>query len=129
MVVRSGVGCAGRATAHPRHQLLPALRAELIARRDGVLAGRAEPRARRGARADAALRHRQRHGARGLYGGQTQFQIDPARCTECVGSYASSRCAEVCPVDAPKPDDAHKETREALLAKWKTLHPGETPKV
>ncbi len=61
--------------------------------------------------------------------GQTQFVIDPARCTECVGSYPSSRCAEVCPVDAPKPDDAHKEAREALLAKWKTLHPGETPKV
>ncbi len=60
--------------------------------------------------------------------GQTQFQIDPAKCTECVGSYPSSRCAEVCPVDAPKPDPDRKESREALLARWKTLHPGETPK-
>ena len=49
--------------------------------------------------------------------------IDLDKCTGC-GS-----CAEVCPVDAPKPDEAHKETREALLAKWKTLHPGETPKL
>jgi len=60
--------------------------------------------------------------------GQTQFQIDPAKCTECVGSHPSSRCAEVCPVDAPKPDPSRKETREQLLAKWKALHPGETPK-
>ena len=60
--------------------------------------------------------------------GQTQFQIDPAKCTECVGSHSSSRCAEVCPVDAPKPDADRKESREQLLAKWKALHPGETPK-
>ncbi len=60
--------------------------------------------------------------------GEAQFKIDPARCTECVGSYPSSRCAEVCPVDAPKPDPERKETREQLLAKWKALHPGETPK-
>ena len=60
--------------------------------------------------------------------GQTQFQIDPAKCTECVGSYPSSRCAEVCPVDAPKPDPDRKESRDVLLARWKTLHPGEAPK-
>jgi hypothetical protein len=31
-------------------------------------------------------------------------------------------------VDAPKPDADRKESREQLLAKWKKLHPGETPK-
>ena len=60
--------------------------------------------------------------------GDTIYVINPARCTECVGSHPSSRCAEVCPVDAPKADPDHKETRDQLLAKWKTLHPGETPK-
>jgi ferredoxin len=60
--------------------------------------------------------------------GDTTYVIDPARCTECVGSHASSKCAEVCPVDAPKPDPDRKETKDQLLAKWKTLHPGETPK-
>ncbi len=60
--------------------------------------------------------------------GDTIYVIDPAKCTECVGSYASSRCSEICPVDAPKADPAHKETRDQLLAKWKQLHPGETPK-
>ncbi len=61
--------------------------------------------------------------------GETIYVINPERCTECVGSYESSRCAAVCPVDSCVPDPAHKETREELLAKWKKLHPGETPKV
>ena len=43
--------------------------------------------------------------------------------------YASSRCAEICPVDACAADSAHKESKDQLLAKWKKLHPGETPKV
>ena len=61
--------------------------------------------------------------------GDTQYKIDPARCSECVGAFSSSRCADVCPVGACVPDPDHKEAREALLAKWKKLHPGETPKV
>lgn len=60
--------------------------------------------------------------------GDSQYKIDPAKCTECVGSFPSSQCAEVCPVGAPTPDASHKETKEQLLEKWKKLHPGETPK-
>ena len=60
--------------------------------------------------------------------GESVYVIDPNKCTECVGSFSSSKCAEVCPVEAIKPDENHKERREALLAKWKKLHPGETPK-
>ena len=60
--------------------------------------------------------------------GDTQYIIDPAKCTECVGSYESSRCAQVCPVDACHPDPAHKESKDELLAKWQQLHPGQTPK-
>jgi hypothetical protein len=40
-----------------------------------------------------------------------------------VGAHDSPKCAEVCPVDAPKPDPKHQETKEALLAKYKKLHP------
>jgi ferredoxin len=60
--------------------------------------------------------------------GDTIYVIKPESCTECVGSYSSSRCAEVCPVEAPKPDPDRKESKDALLAKWKKLHPGQTPK-
>ena len=59
--------------------------------------------------------------------GDTTYVIDPKKCTECVGAYESSKCAEVCPVDACNPDPAHKESKEQLLEKWKALHPGETP--
>ena len=60
--------------------------------------------------------------------GETTYKIDPDKCTECVGSYASSRCAEICPVDACTGDSARKESKDQLLAKWRKLHPGETPK-
>ncbi|MBI4180601.1 MAG: YfhL family 4Fe-4S dicluster ferredoxin [Chloroflexi bacterium] len=61
--------------------------------------------------------------------GATIFVIDPEKCTECVGSHASSRCAEVCPVDACVTDPDHRESRQQLLDRWKKLHPGETPAV
>jgi ferredoxin len=60
--------------------------------------------------------------------GDTIYIIDPERCTECVGSFDSSKCTEVCPVDAAVKDESHQESREQLLAKWKKLHPGEEPK-
>ena len=60
--------------------------------------------------------------------GDSTYSIDPDKCTECVGSFSSSQCASVCPVDATQPDPDHKETKEQLLAKWQKLHPGETPK-
>ncbi|MBI2860366.1 MAG: YfhL family 4Fe-4S dicluster ferredoxin [Chloroflexi bacterium] len=59
--------------------------------------------------------------------GETIYIINPDRCTECVGSFESSRCAAVCPVDACHPDPNYPETREELLAKWRGLHPGEEP--
>lgn len=55
--------------------------------------------------------------------GETTYQIDPNKCTECVGAHDSSKCAEVCPVDACKPDPDHVETKEQLLEKYKKLHP------
>ena len=60
--------------------------------------------------------------------GDTVYKIDSEKCTECVGSNPSSKCVEVCPVDSCVPDSAHKESKDQLLAKWKKIHPGETPK-
>ncbi len=59
--------------------------------------------------------------------GEPTYKIDPAKCTECVGNFDEPKCAEVCSVDCCKPDPAIKETHEQLLAKWKKLHPGQTP--
>ena len=60
--------------------------------------------------------------------GGTIYEIDPERCTECVGAFDKQQCAEVCPVGAAVPDPAYEESHDQLLEKWKKLHPGETPK-
>ena len=59
--------------------------------------------------------------------GDNIYVIDPDKCTECVGVHKSSKCAEICPVEAPVPDPAHKETKDQLLKKWQKLHPGQKP--
>ena len=59
--------------------------------------------------------------------GETSYVIDPDKCTECVGNHESPKCAEVCPVDACIPDPEHEGSKEQLLEKWQSLHPGETP--
>jgi ferredoxin len=60
--------------------------------------------------------------------GDSIFVIDPEKCSECIGSYSTSKCAETCPVNSCIPDPDRKETKEQLLEKWQKLHPGETPK-
>ncbi len=57
------------------------------------------------------------------------YVIDPDKCTECVGSYESQKCVDVCPVDCCIPDPEHVESQEQLLEKWRKQHPGETPAV
>jgi ferredoxin len=60
--------------------------------------------------------------------GDSTYKIDPSKCSECVGANPTSKCAEVCPVEACILDPALKESKDQLLAKWKKVHPGETPK-
>ena len=64
-----------------------------------------------------------------IYEGETQFIVDPDKCTECVGFFESPRCHEACPLQIPSPDTEHQETKEELLKKWHRLHPEETPKL
>ena len=59
--------------------------------------------------------------------GEDIYVIDADKCTECVGNHESPKCAEVCPVDACVPDPDHEESKEQLLEKWHSLHPGKAP--
>ena len=34
-----------------------------------------------------------------IFEASPHFQIDPSRCSECVGEYAKPQCAEICPVE------------------------------
>ena len=55
--------------------------------------------------------------------GQEIYQIDPARCTECVGHYGKPTCVSVCPIDCISTDPNHPESEATLLEKFVTLHP------
>lgn len=50
------------------------------------------------------------------------YQIDPSRCTECVGHYDHSTCQSVCPINnVIILDPEHIETPEQLLEKFNHL--------
>jgi ferredoxin len=56
-----------------------------------------------------------------IYAGEEIYEIDPARCTECVGHFDEPQCRKVCPVDCIPLDPANVESREALLEKFERL--------
>ena len=53
--------------------------------------------------------------------GEEIYEIDPAKCTECVGHFDKPQCQIVCPVDCIPLDPQHAETREELEAKYRRL--------
>jgi len=56
-----------------------------------------------------------------IYAGKEYYQIDPGRCTECVGHFEEQQCVVLCPVECIPPDPALPETREQLYAKYQRL--------
>ena len=56
--------------------------------------------------------------------GVDYYQIDPAKCTECVGHFDEPQCAAVCPVDnCCIADPLYPESTEILLERARTLNP------
>ncbi len=49
------------------------------------------------------------------------YQIDPARCTECVGHFDEPQCVQVCPVSCIPVNPHHVETKAQLLEKYRAL--------
>ncbi|MGB5063554.1 MAG: YfhL family 4Fe-4S dicluster ferredoxin [Candidatus Competibacter sp.] len=56
-----------------------------------------------------------------IYQGEEIYEIDPNRCTQCVGHFDTPQCIEVCPVDCIIPDPIHAETDEQLQTKYEKL--------
>ncbi len=59
--------------------------------------------------------------------GELIYEIDPSKCTECVGHFNEPQCVVVCPVNCIPKDPEHAETRYELLIKFEQMHPGKTP--
>jgi ferredoxin len=59
--------------------------------------------------------------------GESVYVVKPELCTECVGHFAESQCVAVCPVACIVPNPEITEDRDALLGKFKQLHPDKEP--
>lgn len=49
------------------------------------------------------------------------FEIDPARCTECIGHYDAPTCVSVCPIRCIGVDPDNQETLDELAIKYVAL--------
>ena len=49
------------------------------------------------------------------------YEINPGKCTECVGHFDEPQCVQVCPVACIPLNPAWVETREQLTLKYQAL--------
>ncbi|MCX9155562.1 YfhL family 4Fe-4S dicluster ferredoxin [Niveibacterium sp. 24ML] len=49
------------------------------------------------------------------------YEIDPNKCTECVGHYDEPQCQQVCPVDCIPLSPEHVESKDQLMDKFLKL--------
>jgi ferredoxin len=56
-----------------------------------------------------------------IFLGPEIYQIDPAKCTECVGHFDEPQCVQVCPVACIPVHPGHVESRETLWQKYQRL--------
>jgi ferredoxin len=56
-----------------------------------------------------------------IFEGAEIYEIDPSKCTECVGHYDEPQCQVVCPVDCIPLDPDNEESKEELQAKYEKL--------
>lgn len=49
------------------------------------------------------------------------YEINPNKCTECVGHYDTPQCREVCPVDCIPVHPQHLENKDQLMLKYQGL--------
>ena len=53
--------------------------------------------------------------------GEEHYEIDPDKCTECVGHFDQPQCVQVCPVDCIPVNPQRMEDPQVLLAKFRRL--------
>jgi ferredoxin len=53
--------------------------------------------------------------------GEEIYEIDPHKCTECVGHFDEPQCVQLCPVNCIPLNPDFVESREQLWAKYRRL--------
>ncbi len=56
-----------------------------------------------------------------IYQGEEIYEIDPLRCTECVGHFEQPQCQQLCPVECIPLNPDYVETPQQLLEKYRRL--------
>ncbi|MDH3282193.1 MAG: YfhL family 4Fe-4S dicluster ferredoxin [Gammaproteobacteria bacterium] len=56
-----------------------------------------------------------------IYPGIEIYEIEPQRCTECIGHFDVPQCVEICPVDCIVMHPDHQESEPQLRAKFQRL--------
>jgi len=56
-----------------------------------------------------------------IYMGSEIYEIDPHKCTECVGHFDEPQCVQVCPVACIPVNPGFVEDRETLWRKYRSL--------
>ncbi len=56
-----------------------------------------------------------------IYMGVAIYEINPSKCTECVGHFDVPQCREVCPVECIPLNPEWTETNEQLMMKFMAL--------
>jgi ferredoxin len=62
-----------------------------------------------------------------IYLGAEIYEIDPHKCTECVGHFDEPQCVQVCPVKCIPVNPSYVETKVQLLAKHQHLQGAASP--
>lgn len=53
--------------------------------------------------------------------GELIYEIDPSKCTECMGHFDEPQCIVVCPVECIEVHPEHTETPDQLMARYHQL--------
>ncbi len=56
-----------------------------------------------------------------IFMGVEIYQINPDKCTECVGHFDEPQCQQVCPVECIPVDPDRTESRETLMLRYRGL--------
>ncbi|MFZ6726576.1 YfhL family 4Fe-4S dicluster ferredoxin [Undibacterium sp. MH2W] len=61
-----------------------------------------------------------------IFMGPEIYEIDPHKCTECVGHYDEPQCKQVCPVNCIPFNPEWRESKDQLQAKYERLQAEQT---